>query len=70
MFRCSNSQKPHMDDKKSRIRTFSKSWYDQESPKQHKLADADFYNMGSGDGVNCFYCEGQLFNWRLRGNSC
>ena len=50
------------------MRTFSNSWYDQESPTPHELVDAGFYCMGSGDRVSYFYCGGKLFNWKLRDN--
>ena len=43
-----------MCDKEDRMRTFSNSWYDQESPTPHKLVGAGFYYMSSGDRVNCF----------------
>ena len=68
MFHCLNPQKPHMCDKEDRMRTFPNSWYDQESPTPHELVNAGFYCMGSGDRVNCFYCGGRLFHWKLRDN--
>ena len=61
MFRCLNPQKLDMCDKEGRMRTFSNSWYDQESPTLHELVDAGFYCMSFGDHVSCFYCGGQLF---------
>ena len=57
-----------MCDKEDRMRTFPNSWYDQESPTPHELVNAGFYYMGSGDRVNCFYCGGRLFHWKLRDN--
>ena len=68
MFRCLNPQKPHMCDKEDRMQTFSNSWYDQESPRPHKMVDAGFYYMSPGDCVSCFYCAGLLFHWKLRDN--
>ena len=66
MFHCLNPQKPHMCDKEDCMRTFSNSWYDQESSTPHELVDARFYCMGSGDRVSSFYCGGKLFDWKLR----
>ena len=67
-FPCYFSRKHHMCREVDRMETFCNSWCDQNRPTAQEMVDADFYYKKYGDRVCCFYCEGQLFQWKAYDN--
>ena len=67
-FSCYFSRKRHMCREEDRMETFCNSWCDQKRLTAQVMVNAGFYYKKYGDRVSCFYCGGQLFQWKAYNN--